>query len=52
MLSCGNFYKSLLMLTGLADAESLLALKDLVNRLGGEDLCTEEVSSTEMKKKL
>ncbi|CAL4088981.1 unnamed protein product, partial [Meganyctiphanes norvegica] len=28
---------------GLADAESLVALKDLVNRLGGEDVCTEEI---------
>ncbi|XP_034252909.1 NADH-ubiquinone oxidoreductase 75 kDa subunit, mitochondrial [Thrips palmi] len=26
---------------GLADAESLVALKDLLNRLGGEALCTE-----------
>jgi len=28
---------------GLADAESLVAVKDLVNRLGGEDVCTEEI---------
>ncbi|KAK4301900.1 hypothetical protein Pmani_025972 [Petrolisthes manimaculis] len=28
---------------GLADGESLMALKDMVNQLGGEDLCTEEV---------
>jgi len=28
---------------GLVDAESLIALKDLVNRLGGEAVCTEEV---------
>jgi len=27
---------------GLADAESLMALKDLMNRLGSEALCTEE----------
>jgi len=27
---------------GLADAESLMALKDLMNRLGSESLCTEE----------
>ncbi|CAK1555738.1 unnamed protein product [Leptosia nina] len=26
----------------LADAESLIALKDLVNRLGGENVCTEQ----------
>lgn len=30
--------------TGLADAESLIALKDMVNKLGGESVCTEEVS--------
>lgn len=28
---------------GLADAESLIALKDLVNRLGSEDCCTEHI---------
>lgn len=28
---------------GQADAEALVALKDLVNRLGGEALCTEEI---------
>jgi len=28
---------------GLADAESLMALKDLLNRLGCEALCTEEI---------
>jgi len=28
---------------GQADAEALIALKDLVNRLGGEALCTEEI---------
>ena len=28
---------------GHADAEALVALKDLVNRLGSESLCTEEV---------
>lgn len=28
---------------GLADAESLIALKDMVNKLGGENVCTEEV---------
>uniref|UniRef100_A0A0P4WLN3 NADH-ubiquinone oxidoreductase 75 kDa subunit, mitochondrial n=1 Tax=Scylla olivacea TaxID=85551 RepID=A0A0P4WLN3_SCYOL len=28
---------------GLADAESLVALKDLVNKLGGEATCTEEI---------
>lgn len=28
---------------GQADAEALVALKDLVNRLGGENLCTEEI---------
>ena len=28
---------------GLADAESLMALKDLLNRLGSETLCTEEI---------
>jgi len=27
---------------GMADAESLVALKDLMNRLGSEELCTEE----------
>lgn len=27
---------------GLADAESLVALKDLINRLGSENVCTEE----------
>lgn len=27
---------------GLADAEALIALKDLVNRLGSEQLCTEQ----------
>jgi len=26
---------------GLADAEALIALKDLVNRLGSEEVCTE-----------
>jgi len=28
---------------GLADAESLMALKDLLNRIGCESLCTEEI---------
>lgn len=28
---------------GLVDAEALLSLKDLLNRLNGENLCTEEV---------
>lgn len=28
---------------GFADAESLMALKDLLNRLGSEALCTEEI---------
>jgi len=28
---------------GLCDAESLMALKDLINRLGSEALCTEEI---------
>ncbi|CAG0921577.1 unnamed protein product [Notodromas monacha] len=28
---------------GFADAEALIAVKDLVNRLGGEDCCTEEI---------
>ena len=28
---------------GLADGESLMALKDLLNRLGSETLCTEEI---------
>ncbi|KAK8719088.1 hypothetical protein OTU49_014252 [Cherax quadricarinatus] len=28
---------------GLVDAESLVALKDLVNKLGGESTCTEEI---------
>jgi len=28
---------------GLADGESLMALKDFMNRLGGEVLCTEEI---------
>lgn len=28
---------------GMADAEALVALKDLFNRLNSEDLCTEEV---------
>ena len=28
---------------GLCDAEALVALKDLVNRLGSESICTEEV---------
>lgn len=28
---------------GLADAESLIALKDMVNKLGGENVCTEEI---------
>ena len=28
---------------GLADAESLMALKDLMNRLGSEAVCTEEI---------
>jgi len=28
---------------GLVDAESLMALKDLLNRLGSETLCTEEI---------
>ncbi|XP_069978159.1 NADH-ubiquinone oxidoreductase 75 kDa subunit, mitochondrial [Penaeus vannamei] len=28
---------------GLADAESLIALKDMVNKLGGESVCTEEI---------
>ena len=28
---------------GQCDAETLLALKDFINRLGGEALCTEEI---------
>ena len=28
---------------GLVDAEALVALKDLLNRLGSEALCTEEI---------
>lgn len=28
---------------GLVDAETLVSVKDLVNRLGSESLCTEEV---------
>lgn len=28
---------------GLADAEALVSLKDLLNRLDSENLCTEEV---------
>ena len=28
---------------GLVDAESLVALKDLLNKLGSEALCTEEI---------
>lgn len=28
---------------GHSDAESLVALKDLFNRLGSENLCTEEI---------
>ena len=28
---------------GFADAEALVALKDLVNRLGSENVCTEEL---------
>ncbi|XP_068231697.1 NADH-ubiquinone oxidoreductase 75 kDa subunit, mitochondrial-like [Palaemon carinicauda] len=28
---------------GLADAESLIALKDMVNKLGGDNVCTEEI---------
>jgi NADH dehydrogenase (ubiquinone) Fe-S protein 1 len=28
---------------GMVDAESLMALKDLMNRLGSETLCTEEI---------
>lgn len=28
---------------GQVDAEALVALKDLLNRLGGETVCTEEV---------
>ena len=28
---------------GMADAESLTALKDLMNRLGSEAVCTEEI---------
>ena len=28
---------------GMADAESLIALKDLMNRMGSETLCTEEI---------
>ena len=28
---------------GLADAESLMSLKDLMNRLGSEAVCTEEI---------
>jgi NADH dehydrogenase (ubiquinone) Fe-S protein 1 len=27
----------------MVDAESLMALKDLMNRLGSETLCTEEI---------
>lgn len=32
---------------GLVDAESLVALKDLMNRLGSENVCTEEAFPTE-----
>lgn len=32
---------------GMVDAESLVALKDLVNRLGSELVCTEEIFPTE-----
>ncbi|KAG8246551.1 NADH-ubiquinone oxidoreductase 75 kDa subunit, mitochondrial [Homalodisca vitripennis] len=32
---------------GLADAEALVALKDLVNRLGSEQLCTEQAFPTD-----
>ena len=28
---------------GQADAEALVVLKDFVNKLGGENLCTEEI---------
>lgn len=28
---------------GMADAEALVSLKDLLNRRGAENLCTEEV---------
>ena len=28
---------------GMADGESLMALKDLLNRLGSESVCTEEI---------
>lgn len=28
---------------GMADAEALVSLKDLLNRLGSEHLCTEEL---------
>ena len=28
---------------GLADAEALMSLKDLMNRLGAEAVCTEEI---------
>lgn len=35
-----------LSLAGLVDAESLVALKDLINKLGGEATCTEEVCVT------
>ena len=28
---------------GMADGESLMALKDLLNRLGSETICTEEI---------
>lgn len=28
---------------GMADAEALVSLKDLLNRLNSENLCTEEV---------
>lgn len=31
----------------LADAESLVALKDLLNRLGSEQLCTEQAFPTD-----
>lgn len=31
---------------GMADAEALIALKDLLNRLDSESLCTEEVFPT------
>lgn len=36
-------FLSVFVFPGLVDAEALIALKDMVNRLGGESVCTEEV---------